>query len=338
MSGRRIGLDILYNNQDITADIDGFVSTVSFSDNLSGAADDISIALADRERKWMNAWIPKMGASIEASILISEGWDSDKQAKRKLGYFEIDDLGIDGPPLKVDVKGISIPESSSLRGTKKTKAWENTNLKKIASDIATANGLRLYFSVQDNPSYDRVDQEWQSDVVFLTKICADNGFSVKVANKSITILDDNILESKQEIDTISRTDKSLKRFNGRFKQTDIYKSCRVAYTDTKKKKTFTVVFTPKKPPATGRILEVNEEVTSEAAAMKLAKKKLREANKEAMTFSIVMSGFKNYYAGQTLKINGFGSFDGKYLITNFSGSIGSGSETSLELRKCLEGY
>lgn len=272
MSGRRIGLDILYNNQDITADIDGFVSTVSFSDNLSGAADDISIALADRERKWMNAWIPKMGASIEASILISEGWDSDKQAKRKLGYFEIDDLGIDGPPLKVDVKGISIPESSSLRGTKKTKAWENTNLKKIASDIATANGLRLYFSVQDNPSYDRVDQEWQSDVVFLTKICADNGFSVKVANKSITILDDNILESKQEIDTISRTDKSLKRFNGRFKQTDIYKSCRVAYTDTKKKKTFTVVFTPKKPPATGRILEVNEEVTSEAAAMKLAKK------------------------------------------------------------------
>lgn len=57
-----------------------------------------------------------------------------------------------------------------------------------------------------------------------------------------------------------------------------------------------------------------------------------------MTFSIVMSGFKNYYAGQTLKINGFGSFDGKYLITNFSGSIGSGSETSLELRKCLEGY
>jgi uncharacterized protein len=338
MNGRRIDLDLKYNNQNITADIKDFVSSISFTDNLSGDADEISLSIGDREKKWTHAWIPKMGASIEASILISADWGSANASKRKLGYFEIDQLGTGYPPMTISIGGISIPEHSSLRGTKKTKAWEKTNLKKIAGDIAKKNGLKLYFSVQENPEYDRIDQQSQSDVAFLYKTCSEAGLSLKIANKSLTILDDAHLESKPEVVTIHSNDSRIKNYRGSYKQTGIYKSCKVSFTNTSKKKTYSHTFTPKNPPATSRVLIVNEEVSSQADAQRLAKNKLREANKDSITMAFTLSGFSNLYAGQTIMLKSFGAFDGKYIITGFNGTVGAGSETSLELRKCLEGY
>lgn len=340
VDGRRITADVAYNNNNITRDIEDFVDSISFTDNLSGQADDISISLADRERRWVtSAWIPKKGASLNVSLLISAGWGQDKQTTRSLGYFEIDELSTNGPPNKISVKATSIPQSSSLKGEKKTKAWEKTNLKKIAGDIAKNNKLSLYYSADDNPTYDRIDQENQSDVAFLNKLCSDAGLALKIANKKIIILDEADLEREPAVETISRTDPRLKEYSGKDSLTTVYKSCRVKYTDAKKKKTFTYTFTPKNPPlGATRILEVSEEVSSQEAAITLAKKNLRNANKEATTFSIRMAGFLQLYAGQCINLKDFGAFDGKYIITSLSGSIGSGSETSMELRKCLEGY
>ena len=366
MNGRRISVEVAYNNQSITRNIESFLTGLSFSDNLSGQADDLSLSLADREKNWMNSWKPKKGASIEASLVISGDWGSTKPSKRKIGYFEIDQLDISGLPNKVDVKSTSIPQSSSLRGTKKTKAWEKTNLKKVAQDIASKNGVKLNFKTSENPEYDRVEQQKETDLVFLNRICTEAGFSLKVANKKINILDDAELEKKDIVDTINSSDKRIKSYSGKDGLKNSYKSCKISYTikqvesttgkstkstkskETAKKsqkekskqvnKTYTYTFTPPHPIQTDRILEVKEEVNSKAAAIKLAKNKLREVNKETTTFSLKLAGYAHYYAGQTIKLKGWGFFDGKYMITSFGFSAGNGSETSLELRKCLGGY
>lgn len=338
MNGRRITADVIYNNQNISEKIEDFIDSISFTDNLSGQADDLSINLGDRENKWTNQWAPKKGDSLKVSLLISADWDGDKPKTRNLGLFEMDDLSMNGPPMKISIKSSAIPESSSLKGEKKSKAWEKTNLKKIAGDIAKKNNLTLHFSMEENPEYDRVDQEDQTDIAFLNKLCMSAGASLKIANKKIIILDEMRLENERSVTTISRTDPRLKGFSGKDSLNNIYKACTVRYTDAKKKKTITYTFTPRNAPVTAKVLEVNEEVASEAAAMALAKKSLRNANKEATTFSLKMAGFLFLYAGQCLDIKRFGSFDGKYIITSVSGSVGSGSETSLELRKCLEGY
>ncbi|PAQ15074.1 hypothetical protein CD798_08510 [Bacillaceae bacterium SAOS 7] len=338
MNGRRIDLDVLYNNQNITTEIEDFIDSLSFTDNLSGQADDISINIGDRERRWSNQWRPYKGASLQVSLKISEHWWETGATNRKLGYFEIDDLGMNGPPTKISVKGTSIPESSSLKGEKKSKAWEKTNLKKIAEDVAKKNKLTLHFSVQENPEYERVDQESQTDIAFLYKLCTDAGLALKIVNKSITILDEIKLEAGEAVTTIFHTDDRIKDYSAKDVLGNIYKSCKVSYTDPKSKKTLSYTFTPKNPPPTARILTVNEQVTSQKAAIDLAKKSLRNVNKEATTFSMKLAGFLAVYAGQCVNLKDFGAFDGKYLITSVGGSLGSGSETSLELRKCLEGY
>ncbi|MCL6500947.1 MAG: hypothetical protein K6T16_02860, partial [Candidatus Pacearchaeota archaeon] len=71
--GRRAYLDIRYNNKKISEQLSPFVKEWSHTDNLSGEADDISINLADREKKWMGKWMPTKGAVLKISV-IHIGW------------------------------------------------------------------------------------------------------------------------------------------------------------------------------------------------------------------------------------------------------------------------
>lgn len=338
MKSRRITTNVKYNNQSISDNIDPYITDISFTDNLSGQADDVTINLGDRERKWMNKWAPKKGASLEISLTVSADWPSTNQISRKLGYFEIDQIGTNGPPNKVSVQAQSVPQNSSLKGTPKSRTWENTNLKKVVRDISSKNKINFYYYAQDNPTYDSLSQDNETDLTFLHRICSDAGLSLKIANKTITILDDVKLEAAASVMTIKRTDPRMKNYSGNDSLSKMYKACKVTYTNPTTKKTLTYTFTPSKPPKTDRILIVNEEVTSLSQAKQLAKKKLREENKEATTFSLKIAGFLNLYAGQTVTLSDFGSFDGKYIITSFGATVGNSSETSLELRKCLEGY
>lgn len=337
MNGRFVSLDLKYNNLKISTEINPFLTDISFSDSID-QADNLSINLGDRDRIWTNSWMPEKGSSIDASLLISPGWGNANSINRKLGYFEIDDISISGPPNKVSVSGTSIPESSSLKGQQKTRSWENITFEDVVKDIAYNNGMNLYFSVFDNQSYDRIDQQSESDLEFLMRICKNAGCALKIANQSICIFDEIKFENDTPVGTISRTDPFMKDYSGSDSLTGTYKSCIVSYTDPASKKTYTYTFTPPSPPKTDRILYVNESVSSLSEAIFLAKKSLRAANKETTTFSIKLAGFFNYFAGQTVNLKDFGGFDGKYLIKSVSGSVGTISEISLELRKCLVGY
>lgn len=336
-NGRRIKLDVIYNNQNISHDIDPFITDFSYTDNFIGEADDVSITLGDREKKWTGSWMPQKGAAIKPSIIVS-GWDSTNPIKRKLGYFEIDGLGISGPPSSVMIKGISVPESSSLRGEEKSKSWEKVTLKKVAQDIASLNKVKLHFDSSENPIYDRLDQESETDLSFLKRICSDAGLALKVTNNQIAILNELKFESASPVDTIKSTDDNLLNYQGDTTLNGVYKSCLVQYTDPKTKKTIKYLFTPPKAPKTGRILVVNEEVKNTAEAMRLAKNKLRAENKNATTMNLTISGPVSYYAGQTINLEKFGSFNGKYILTSVGMNGAKGTISTISLRKCLEGY
>jgi hypothetical protein len=118
----------------------------------------------------------------------------------------------------------------------------------------------------------------------------------------------------------------------------MYKACRVEYHDANKNRTIKYTFTPPNPPKTGRVLVINERVASVKEAERLAKKRLRQENKNGVTFSITLLGDTRYLAGLTVNLAGFGIFDGKYVITQAVHGQQNGYETKLELRKCLEGY
>ena len=344
VTARKCEVLVKYDDKDISTDLQPYLKGVSYTDNLSGEADDLQLTLEDKEGLWQSTWFPDRGATLDVSVKLINWQGIDEQTVR-LGLFEIDEITSQGVPSEVQVKAVSVPDDNSLRGKERTRSWEKAELKKIASDIATGAELA---DVEDyNPTIDRAEQTEQSDLSFLYKLCADHGLALKICNKQVVIFDEAKYETadavmvllKPGVITTSKLTKvdKLKSYSLRSKIRDIYKACHVKYQGGKKKAKIETTFTdPNK--TKGKTLEVNEQVKSIAEAERLAKKKLREKNCEEFTGSFSFLGNPELLAAVNVQLEGYGAFDGKYIITKATHDIGNGYTTNIDVRRCLNGY
>lgn len=349
MEARRILTIIKYNNKDISADISKYLKSISYTDNLSGEADDLQITLEDRDGLWQSTWMPEKGALLDV-MLQQKYWQnlSALPQSLRLGLFEIDEITSSGYPSEVQIKAVSVPDNNTLRGTERSRSWEKARLQVIANDIALAAGMSLFWDTEENPVLDRAEQTEQSDLSFLYAICKDKGLALKISDKKIIVFDEAKYEAEKAKITIVKPGTIYKKESGmkylfvgtgyslRTKIRDIYAACRVNYQQGSSKSNIEAIYTAagKK----GKTLQVNEQVESVAEALNLAKKRLREKNKDEVTGSLNMLGNFVLLSGVTVNLLGFGAFDGKYLITRASHDIGSGYTTNIDVRRCLNGY
>lgn len=209
--------------------------------------------------------------------------------------------------------------------------------------------MTLYYDVKEyNPVIDRAEQTEQSDLSFLYKLCADHGLALKICDKQVVIFDEADYEAAEAVALVPKPKGSysasslkvldmLKSYSLRSKVRDVYKSCHVKYQDSSTKQKIEATFTaPDKK--IGKTLEVNEQVASIADAERLAKKKLREKNSDEVTGSFSFLGNPELAAAVNIQLSGFGAFDGKYIITKAQHDISSGYTTSIDVRRCLDGY
>ena len=349
MEARRISAIIKYNNKDISVDISKYLKIISYTDNLSGEADDLQITLEDKAGLWQSTWIPEKGALLDV-MLQQKYWQtlSALPQSLRLGLFEIDEITSSGYPSEVQIKAVSVPDNNTLRGTERSRSWEKAKLQVIANDIASAAGMSLFWDTEENPVLDRAEQTEQSDLSFLYAICKDKGLALKISDKKIIIFDEAKYEAEKAKITIVKPGTVYKKESGmkylfvgtgyslRTKIRDIYAACRVSYQQGSSKSNIEATYTVagKK----GKTLQVNEQVESVAEALNLAKKRLREKNKDEVTGSLNMLGNFVLLSGVTVNLLGFGAFDDKYLITRASHDIGSGYTTNIDVRRCLNGY
>lgn len=349
MEARRILTIIKYNNKDISADISKYLKSISYTDNLSGEADDLQITLEDKAGLWQSTWMPEKGALLDV-MLQQKYWQtlSALPQSLRLGLFEIDEITSSGYPSEVKIKAVSVPDNNTLRGTERSRSWEKAKLQVIANDIASSAGMSLFWDTEENPVLDRAEQTEQSDLSFLYAICKDKGLALKISDKKIIVFDEAKYEAEKAKITIVKPGTVYKKESGmkylfvgtgyslRTKIRDIYAACRVSYQQGSSKSNIEATYTAagKK----GKTLQVNEQVESVAEALNLAKKRLREKNKDEVTGSLNMLGNFVLLSGVTVNLLGFGAFDDKYLITRASHDIGSGYTTNIDVRRCLNGY
>lgn len=365
--GRRAYAQILYTpageteSKDISEDMMKYLLAIEFSDNLAGQVDDMTVTLEDRAQLWQDTWYPTPGAKLDLTLYtLNKNGVNEGIKELHIGEFEVDEIEINGMPTTVQIKAVNATASASLRGVKQNQSWDNISIYKIANDIAWRNGMSLDYEpgAQNNPSYEHVEQSDESDLEFLKKLCDDAGLDLKVSMNTLIIIDEAQQEmqeplivfwrpgtasfSEQTSDDDVSSDNPLNfttymSYSMKAKTRDIYRACRVKYRQGKNKDTIEGYFeAPDKP--TGLILEVNEQVDTVAAADKLAKKKLREQNRDEVTASFSMYGDFRFMAGVIVQLMNFGAFDGKYIITKATHSLGSGYVLSLEMRRCLSGY
>lgn len=283
------------------------------------------------------------GLRIQA-VFVRENWNSDGKDKvLDCGQFELDSVEASGPPSSIVIKGTSLPYIAQIRQTKKSKAWESITLSGIANQMAAANGMSCIYESAYDPQYKRVEQITMSDIQFLSTLCHDVGISLKVTNNIIVLFDQLAYEAKPHVMTIKRGDGSYSKYKLTTSQADTqYASCRVRYTDPSTGKTIeAIAYTEdyKADDKDNQQLEVWAKVRSIGEAKTLAEKRLRLHNKYEKSASFTMPGNPDIMAGVTIMLEGWGAWNGKYIVNQSKHSIGSsGYEMQIRLRKVLEGY
>lgn len=358
--GRRAWLQVTYNSKDISEALAQYLISASYTDNLSGQVDDISLTLEDKAGLWQSDWMPVKGAALDI-ILCTYNWQGlyDGEFDTTLGTFEVDEIEMTSAPDVVNIKAvaISIGDDSTLRSTMRSKTWENISVRKVANDIAWENGLKLFWDCDDNPNIDKLEQNDESDLSVLQKVCDDAGFALKITTDTIIVFDEAKYEQAEPVIEIYHPGMTtvmdiaeadgtptLERifhstgYSFKTKIRDVYKKCHIKYTNDQDKSVIEATFTdPNK--SNGATLEIHQQVTSQAEADRLAKKKLREKNRDECTGSYSLDGCQFLCAGETIEMIGFGVFSGRYIVTQAKHDIsGSGYVTSIDVRRCLIGY
>jgi phage protein D len=186
------------NGQDYSVQLEPYFLELSYKDSVSGdKADDIQLKLADPDRRWITDWMPEKGAKIDVAIRC-ERWFSPNAAPLLLdcGSFYIDQVEFSLPEHTLSIKANPIPPSAKVKGTKKTKGFESTNLKAIAEKMAADGGMTVQYESSVNPIYKRVDQTEESDLEFLKKRTGDASLKMKISRDKIVVFDEADYEKR----------------------------------------------------------------------------------------------------------------------------------------------
>ena len=345
VDARRVSVSLTIGGHDATSFLAPYLLSMTYTDNASGKADDLSFELQDREGKWAGDWAPQKGTAVVASFRCLDWFGHGQHGGLACGAFKVDEVEFSGVPDKVSVKAVSAALNSPLRESAQTKAWEGYNLQGVATEMASRHELTLLYDAPDLP-FERQDQREEADLAFLTRLAGERGVKVKVHDGKLALYAAKTADAQTAALTIPKTGGQFSPTSYRFKEKSAntaYTGCEVNYLDPTTQQVHSYVFDAKgQRVATAaadsqKVWAVNQRVESEAAARALAQNTLRKKNEGECTGSLEIMGHPGLVAGMTVALTGFGRFSGTYFVEKTEHKIGSGYTTSADIRKTL-GY
>ncbi|WP_295354606.1 phage late control D family protein [uncultured Succinivibrio sp.] len=356
---------VFYEQTEITQDVYADLLQVSYTDKAEDEADEMTVTLKDETGKWAGSWSPERGASVRMVIA------TESRGALETGKMMIDSLRTSGSPRVFEFSAVSIPLDNTIRRTQKNRSFETATLQTIAGQIASESNLEFFWDCEDDPKYDRTEQKSESDLAFLQRLCKDAGLSVKVSAEKLVIFDQKSYENKTPVKTFVLGESPILSWSFQSQQSQRYRSCTVTWRNIKAKTRTSAVANnnqsatadlykgdnPKKGTQStktedneytyvdesveesGQCYILKKRATSSAEAERMAKAKLRELNLRQTTGSLSVIGDPILCAGSVIKLLGFGSFDGNFIIESANHSISnSGYTTSVDLRRVNEKY
>lgn len=234
---------ITLNGRDYYSELAPYLLNLQYSDNCDGQkADDLQLQLADRDRRFINDWMPDKGTFVDISI-IAERWFAPNAATLSLdcGRFWIDTIDFEMPQHTVSVKASSLPTDVHLKAAQETRGWENSTLKDIAQQVAGENQMTLDWQANVNPRYERVEQTEESALQFLMHRARDAKLSIKVHRSALVFFDEEQYEAAAPSFSVVYGNEAAvgsrvyRMSGGHFttKVIDSKKSAKVSYTNSK---------------------------------------------------------------------------------------------------------
>jgi Bacteriophage probable baseplate hub protein len=233
---------ITLDGRDYYSELAPYLVSFTFTDNCDGKkGDDLQIELADRDKRFINDWMPKKGAFVDAGIQ-TERWFSPIASNVSLecGRFWIDSIEFELPAHTVTVKANSIPTNVRIKASTETRGWEKANLKDIATQIAGESKMSVDWQADNNPRYSRTEQHEESALSFLQKRAQNAKLAIKVSKNKIVVYDEQKMEDAEAKFTLLYGNATAASFGATYRMAggtftttiaDTTKKCKVKHTD-----------------------------------------------------------------------------------------------------------
>ena len=333
-TARRVIPNLTYNGVNAQELLYGKLEKFSLTEEASGESDSAELELEDRDRKWMNEWMPQQGDKIAGSLDFMD-WNGDgRHEYLKLGTMMVDSFDMSGGSTIAKIKALSVPTASSFRTEERTKTWKEVTIQKILSEIAGKYGLTPVYEA-DEITIKSLEQSKKTDSSFLLETVKKYGLALKVYNQKLVVYDKARYEARNKVLTIKKTSIVGNEWDYHKDLEGFYTGAIVSYkgsNSSEKEITTTVGST------SGRTLKVNEQCDSVAEAQRLGKAKLREANEKVETLSCKIWPSAYLFASCVVALDeqDWGKAAGRYFADSVKTEVGSGGTTqTLELHKCL---
>ncbi len=313
--------------KDVTDDIRDFVSRLSYTDNIQ-LVDTLEIVLDNKDKRWMGRWFPGRGTHLSLKL----GYTDDLL---DCGFFRLTEITFSAFPRTCTLYGSSAviwKGNVELFNQKKTRVWENTTLSKVVEQIALEHQYQPFIRYKEDPEIERLEQDNITTAQFLAELAEKFGFTLKYYREKLVFVEWAYLENIppsitiREDEVISYRIKDVPR--------DMYKKAVVKYFDPKTKEEKKYVY---EDPYLeyGGVFVLNERAESLKQAQSFAKAALNARNAGKVKPVITLEGNTKLTAGLTVELEGFGIYDGRYIIDKAVHSIDSGGYTTeVELRRC----
>jgi len=293
------------NNKDVSAYITPYLLSFRYVDNDGldkDESDDVEIELED-STFFFRKNPPARGSSLKVRF----GYE---EAVRDAGTFYIDSYSFrySRSGAVFSIKALAKDVKASYR-TLKTTAFENTSLKKIAQEIASCNGYKLYFEGGD-VSFQRIDQYKERDLEFLFKLCKRYGYTCKIADGKIVIQElESVLNRKAVYVLTPELVIDLE-----IEVSSLYAGeVDVVYLDpAKKDQTADKKKTQVKASKDTQKERVRVENKAQAEKISKAQKTINEMKE--LTGRLTCVGIPSVYASGQIELKGFDKFDGIYYV------------------------
>lgn len=323
---------LFYEKTNITADIEAHLIQFTYTDQLEGQSDELTVEFEDISGKWVRQWFPTQGDKLRAAI----GYQGKPLVS--IGEFEIDEVEYHYKPSSISLKALSTGIGKANR-TLKPKAYENTTLAQVVGIVAEKLKLKVVGKIKAIP-IKRITQYQERDVEFLARLAREYHHSFKIVGSQLVFTDKTELGQSEPVLILEERDTISLSLRDRIK--DTAKAVEISAYDAsgkkvvKKRKKATALRPNLKQAkaASEDTLKIVTRGESDAQVEARGDAALAEQNDDQTAGNITLVGNPELVAGATIWLKNLGVFSGKYLIKSSRHSFGknSGYTTDIEVR------
>lgn len=297
----------------------------TYRDVHHGAVDEIAFTLGDGRGLWRGDWGIDEGTEVSAEM----GYSSLLGVRVPCGLFAVDETEASGDAGgdTAAFKALSAFTSKELR-TERSEAYDAMSLADIVARVAARHNLTVMGDIPDL-SFERITQNKQNDLRFLTRLAEDWGCYFSVKGDQLVFTTREALESADPVREFALLQgDTVTRYQFRKSTHKLYSSAVAAYFHPGKKVTLTATAEDPRVPS-GDTLKLNDRIETQAHAERLCISRLARENDSLGTGRITCVGDPTLLAGQVVELaSSFGRYAGRWLITTAQHRFNSGGYTT----------